>query len=304
MNSQEQLQLESERSFLEQQLDALPETAVLTRSSTLSRIRTINRLLADERRVSPPLKAVLTFRGRPVVGSHGVLADFASRATTAFADAVVTVAASLHGPLASTGPVPNRDQCQLLITNIAVGSFGFEFEEHRPDQLPFEDNTPASHALKLTCALLEQSAEGSDDELSECISEVSRRAIDAIRRFVEVLGANDALCTLEVGQQRFRFLDAGQVQRSLERLSHDNVQETQVKLQGEFQGVLPKGRTFEFKLASTDEVVRGTVGREVDDPGTINQHLHEPVEITVLETRVGTGRPRYQLLGIPDWRTE
>ncbi len=33
------------------------------------------------------------------------------------------------------GPIPNRDQNQLLITNTAVGSFGFELEEYCAEQL-------------------------------------------------------------------------------------------------------------------------------------------------------------------------
>ncbi|MCA9091291.1 MAG: hypothetical protein KDA90_21965 [Planctomycetaceae bacterium] len=301
MNSQEQLQLESERKFLKQQLESLPPTAVLTRSSAESRMKIVEAFLASQPRQPKPMKAVLTFRGRPVVGSHGMFAEFGSRAANAFTEAVVTVGAALLGPLAPTGPLPNREQCQLLITNTAIGSFGFEFEEHRLGQLPFSEETPVSRALEITRGLLESSAQGTDDELAECASGISPRSIEAVRGFVQALATNEAVCTLVFGKQRFGFQDVGEVRKSLDRLSQDNLHETETKLFGEFQGVLPKGRTFEFRVAEA-EVVRGKIGVEIDNPEEINRHLHQPVEITVLETRVGMGKPRYQLLKLPTWR--
>jgi hypothetical protein len=301
MNAHDQHRLESEREFLQQQLTTLPETAVLTRASTESRKKVVEEMLAAQSKQSRPLTAVLTFRGRPVVGSHGIFAEFGSSATNAFTEAVVTVGAALLSPLAPTGPLPNRDQCQLLITNTAIGSFGFELEEHRPGHLPFEEQTTASRALEITCGLLKSSAQGTDDDLAEFVTDINPRSVDAVRNFVEILARNEAVCTLRAGKASFGFHDVAEVRRSMERLSRDNVHETETHLFGEFQGVLPKARTFEFKVAANDEIVRGKVSMEIDDPDVINDHLHDPIEITVLETQVGAGRPRYQLLRLPDW---
>ena len=73
-------------------------------------------------------KARLTFRGKPVFGSHGIAADFGGKAADAFSDAFAAVAAGLKEGLRYMGPIPNRDKNQLLITGTAIGSFGFEFE--------------------------------------------------------------------------------------------------------------------------------------------------------------------------------
>ena len=43
----------------------------------------------------------LTFNGLPVIGSHGIFADFGMKAVSSFTDAVATVAASLSAPLAA-----------------------------------------------------------------------------------------------------------------------------------------------------------------------------------------------------------
>jgi hypothetical protein len=300
----DQPQLESERRFLERQLDALPTTALLTRSSTQARIRQIDKQLSECVPRNQPATARLTFRGRPVVGSHGVFADFGSQATSAFTNAVSLVAAALLGPLASSGPVPNREQCQLLITSTALGSFGFEFEEYRPQLNLLNEETPAARALEVTRGLLQSSVKGTDDELTESISGISPRSIEAVHTFVEVLATNDAICTLIIGENSFRFHDVGEVRRSEKRLSNDNYYEGELTFYGEFQGVLPKGRTFEFKQAISGEIIRGRIGPEVEEPDVLNQHLHKPTTITLIESRVGSAKPKYRLIQIPTWESQ
>ena len=50
--------------------------------------------------------------------------------------------------------------------------------------------------------------------------------------------------------------------------------------------MLPIGRTFEFRLAESGQMIRGRIGAAIDDPHVINRHLHQPVTIDVLATRV------------------
>ena len=99
----------------------------------------------------------------------------------------------------------------------------------------------------------------------------------------------------------FQFNDVGEVRRGAGRLGQDNLHEEATQLNGEFQGVLPKGRTFEFKESNSQEVIRGKVGPSVTFPDEINDHLQQPVTIDVLMTRVGSGRPRYVLRKLPEW---
>jgi len=94
---------------------------------------------------------------------------------------------------------------------------------------------------------------------------------------------------------------AGEVRQAGERLSQDNLRAEEVTLRGEFQGVLPKARRFEFKLSADGEVIRGKIGPAVTDPDIINQHLHRPTTISLMATRFGTGKPQYVLLALPSW---
>ena len=109
MNRSDKYQLLAQRSALEKMIAETHPDEVLDLKSLQTRLvfvnQQISKLPVDERL---PAKAKLTFRGRPVVGSHGIFAEFGLSATKAFADAVSMVAAGLSSPLASTGPIPFR----------------------------------------------------------------------------------------------------------------------------------------------------------------------------------------------------
>lgn len=302
MNIEDRQHLLSEQTFLRRQLAETPAAARLTRMSIEARLRKVEAELAALPAEAPNLaRARLTFDGVPVIGSHGIFADFGMRAVSSFTDAVASVAASLTAPLAAMGPIPNRDQNQLLITNTAVGSFGFELEEFRPQKSALADESPIAVALGRTQSLL-QSTLGNDEDLADMASETDPRALEKVRAFLKVLADSSAVCALQYGGRGVRFTDVGQVRNSLARLGADNLREAQEQLRGEFLGVLPNGRTFEFKLAGGDgQVVRGKVSDAIQNVDEINQHLYLSVRIDVMTTQVGNGRPRYLLTQLPQW---
>ena len=301
MNNEDRLHLLAEQSFLRRDLAETPEMARLTRMSIEARLRKVDAALAalpaDER---APARARLTFDGVPVIRSHGIFADFGMKAVNSFAEAVASIAASLAAPLAAMGPIPHRDQNQLLITSTAIGSFGFELEEYCAEQLELEDSSPVATALERTQALL-QSTFGDDEALADIASETDPRALDKIRTFLKVLTDNSAVCALQYGGSGVRFTDVGQVRRSLARLEVDNLRESEEQLHGEFVGVLPNSRSFEFKLADDGQIIRGKVSPHLQNVDVINHHLHSIVQIDVTRTQVGNGRPRYLLTQMPQW---
>lgn len=301
MNNEDRQHLLAERTFLQRLLAKTPATARLTRMSDEARLRKVEAQLAalpaDER---TPARARLTFDGVPVIRSHGIFADFGMKAVSSFTEAVASVAASLSAPLAAMGPIPNRDQNQLLITSTAVGSFGFELEEYRAEQLALEEASPVATALERTQALL-QSTLGNDDDLADIASETDPRALDKVRTFLKVLADNSAVCALQYGGSGVRFTDVGQVSRSLARLAADNLHESEEQLRGVFVGVLPNSRSFEFRLASDGQIIRGKVSPRVQNVDAINDHLHSAVRIDVTRTQVGNGRPRYLMTQMPQW---
>jgi hypothetical protein len=303
MNRDEYRQLLAERSSLQSMLAGIPVDAVLDRGSIEARLHEVVRqITAVEADTRAPARARLTFRGRPVVGSHGIFAEFGMAAVKAFTDAVSMMAAALARPLAPTGPIPNRDQNQLLITSTAVGSFGFEIEEHREGQLLLDDESAVAEALAQTQRLLEGTV-GTDDELTDAAAGVDPRVIVALEGFLNTLATSEAVCALEYGDRKFSFQDVGEIRSGAKRLAQDNLHEEEESFDGEFQGILPKRRTFEFKLAGEDTVIAGKIGSNIADPDALNRHLHRKTRITVGATRVGKGRPRYVLNQEPVWES-
>ncbi len=302
MNRSEYNQLLAERSALQGLIAETPVEEAVDLGSLQARLESVNLLLAarpaDWRL---PIKACLTFRGRPVVGSHGIFAEFGMTATKAFTDTVLMQAAAFDVALAPMGPIPNRRQNQMLITRTAVGSFGFELEEYRDNVLPLEEESTLAQALFQTQELLQSAASGSDDELTDAAFGKDERVVAAARTFLKTLIDNEAVCGIAVQDKVFHFSDVGEVRRSWARLDQNNLHEQPESLEGVFEGTLPKRRTFEFRVTDTSEVITGKIGPGVVAPAEINQHLYQNTLIGVIATRVGQGHARYVLNRLPDW---
>lgn len=295
----EYLSITSEIRELENLLATLPEGNVIERMSLESRLTSAREALAILPQQLAP-KARLTFRGKPVFGSHGIAADFGGKAAGAFSDAFAAVAAGLSEGLRYMGPIPNRDKNQLLITGTAIGSFGFEFELPAPEPSLFPEEK-AQEAMAKIEALFRLAAEGSDDEVAEVIEEVHPRAVKKVYEFLELLVQQQAWCGLEFGGRFFRYADYEQIKVSCERLKDDNIQEREETYRGEFQGVLPAGRTFEFRLADKEGLIKGKVDLGIDDPDVLNREwLHKPVTVRLNVMQVGQGRPRFTLMTLDD----
>jgi len=292
--------LRSEIETVSKMLAEIPKEFAIDRMGLESRIEVLQRELSQLPSKPSAAKARLTFRGRPVVGSKGIFADFASKATAAFSELVTVLAAAQSKPVAWTGPISNREETQLLVTGTATGSFGFELEEHVLQSIVPEIESPIASALAQSRNLLE-SVVGDDDELTESIAGLDERAVTNLRRFLEVMVTNDAVCCLSYRDRDFGFRDVSQVRLGLERLDRDNFHEETASYSGVFLGILPTRRTFEFKVASEETVISGKIGSEISAPDEINLNLGTVVSITLVATRLGHGRAKYVLKELPIW---
>lgn len=302
MTRNELLQLMAEQKELQEMLSHIPATAVLDRVGIEGRLKEIEAQVGTAPKLGPePARARVTFRGKPVVKSHGIFAEFGSEVMKSLTEVVAAMAAShATGPLKPKGPIPNREEHQLLITNTVPGSFGFEVEEYQ-DKLPLEgEESPVAVALGKTQAILEKARESDDDGLAEALSETDSRTLKAVRDFLKVMVEAEASCGLEYRDRMVRFSDPGDVQRSMQRLGEENVKEARAELTGKMLGVLPEHRTFEFSVETDNRVIMGKVGPCIEDAGKLNEVLNERVKIRVIETRVGSGRPRYVLNEQPE----
>jgi len=303
MTYDEYIALCSEIKELEALLAEIPEENVIDRMGLTARLESAQSLMAGTALDRLAHKARLTFRGKPVYGSHGIAADFAAKAASAFTDAVAAAAAGFSETLQYMGPIPDKQKNQLLITGTAIGSFGFELEiPPQEDGELFTEESRTEAALTKLQDLLRLSAEGSDDEVAEIVEDIHPRAVKKVADFLDYVAQQDASCAVEFKERFFRFADPEQVQKSVTRLREDNIHEDDNTFPGEFQGVLPASRTFEFKVATQPgTVLRGKIGPEIADPDHINREfLHHPVRASFHVIQVGQGRPRYMLMKLDD----
>ncbi len=305
MNHDDYLFTASEINELEAILSEIPKSRVIDRKSFEARLKNAQEALAKIDPTLLPKKARLTFRGTPVFGSHGIAAEFATKASSAFTEAFTAIVAGISDNLRYMGPIPDKQKNQLIITGTAIGSFGFEFElppppvSKEPGQseinLGVLQNTEV--AMQKLETLFRVASEGNDDDLSELVDELHPRAVKKVADFLGYVSEQNAWCSLEFNQSTFRFSDSDQVRSSAERLNGDNIKETTEEFTGQVVGALPVGRTFEFKLTDQKGVLRGKVGPEIEDPDVLNQsYLYKPAIITLNVVQVGQGRPRYTLV--------
>lgn len=299
----EALFLASEIKELEALLAASPADNLIERMSLEARLAHV-REVWSALPAQASQKTRLTFRGKPVFGSHGITADFGAKAAGAFSDAYAAIAAALNDGLRDMGPIPDRDKNQLLITGTAIGSFGFEFELPEVQPSLFPEATKVQEAMETIESLFRLTATGSDDAVAEVIEEVHPRAVRKVHEFLELLVQQQAWCALEFDDRSFRFSDYEQIKMSSERLRDDNIQEREESYQGEFQGVLPASRTFEFKLSGEEGVIKGKVDKAVADPDVLNREwLHKPATVAFHVMQLGQGRPRFTLMKLDDLKS-
>ena len=94
--------------------------------------------------------------------------------------------------------------------------------------------------------------------------------------------------------------DVGQVRQSESRLSQEHIDEEEQEISGQFQGVLPARRTFEFLNEATGEVISGEIASAVEDVDAINKLLNRPANIKVRSGQGDATGRRYVLLAYKD----
>ena len=293
--------LASEVAELESILSRIPAANTLERFGFEQRLKSAQAALDQVRGGVEPERMQLTFRGLPVTGSQGIAAEFGGKAAVAFAEAFAAIVAGMKERLNFMGPIPEKARNRLLITGTAVGSFGFEFQlpQLQPDL--FSESGGAEEALERLLALMQLSAQGSDDQIADIVADVHPRAVRKVAEFLEYLSQNQAWCGLEFKQDVFRYSDIDQLRWSRDRLGEDNIREDRETFLGELQGVLPNGRTFEFKVSGDDRIIRGKVGLGIADPDILNRNwLHHAASLTLNVVQVGQSRPRFTLNDLQD----
>lgn len=230
----------------------------------------------------------LFFGGRPVVGSHGILAEFGAKAVAEFQNLVSSAYAAVDGALGARGPVPQRDRTQLLITDVARGSFGFILQQADAPQLV---DSPLKGVLSHSLDLLFRAASPDQEAFDRLAETVDGRVLASLCAFFKLVDDAGATVRLVEGGREFT-LRREDVELARERTEHVSFEENEQTIEGALY-VLPDAGRFELHRVDGKEVFRGVIAPDCLADLTIDGHEVRPgvigaqrtVRLLVRETR-------------------
>ena len=250
----------------------------------------------------------LFFGGRPVIGSRGILADFAGKTLELYQDMVSkrNAAMELGEPLSSRGTIPKRANAQMMVTEVARGSFGFVLEEASKDNEMVE--TPLKHVVHDISDLIHKLAQ-EDDEGFETVAEtLDDRLLVSIRSFFKTLDDAGATMKLVDGHKEF-ILQREDVERARARADSMEVAEQAIVETGLIY-LLPDSRRFDFYPDSGVHVRKGVIsaaclkeifGDSTHIPdGVLGRRKKASFKVREVKQRNGASRVSYTLIQLAD----
>lgn len=198
----------------------------------------------------------LFFGGRPVLGSKGIAANFAGKAIDRYQDLLAKRYAALEsGPLGDRGPVPQHANAQMLITEVARGSFGFVLEE--VTETTSLVDTPLKQVVDEISDLIYRLS-AMDETGFEAVAEtLDDRLLVSLKEFFKLLDDGGATLKLVEGQKEY-VLQREDVERARARADSMEIGEREQEETG-IVYLLPDSRRFELHPTDAGLVRRGTV---------------------------------------------
>lgn len=201
----------------------------------------------------------LFFGGDPVMGSRGIAAEFAGSILEQFQDLVSRDFAKMElGTLGERGPIPLQQATQLMVTEVAKGSFGFVLDE-LSDQMEIE-NTALKNVVEDVATILERTASPNEVEFEEVAESLDSRMLIALRDMFVTLDSANA--TIRVVEDSADYtLDQTSIRRARQRTEATFIEEDDLDLEGTLEGFLPDHRKFELRVDELT-VIYGSVSKE------------------------------------------
>lgn len=204
----------------------------------------------------------LFFGGSPVIGSQGIKADFAGRSLETFQDLISKRFAMLEGgDMGSRGPIRFKPCTQMMVTDVARGSFGFMLEEAAENETLTD--TPLKHAVDDISRLVVRVTAPDAALFEEAVEEMDPRMLGALRDFFRNL--DDAAATLRLveGERDVSF-SGPDIHRARLRTEETEIREMQDDtVIGKLIGLIPSHRKFELRRSGTGDVIYGAVAADL-----------------------------------------
>ena len=222
MNYKEYSFTASEITQLEYMLGIMPKDREIERMGLEYRLEKARQRLEGVPIPPRPKSIHVNFQGEPVVNGESIDANFAGKATTAFAESTAITTAGAAGQLRDTGAIPHRGLGRQLVSGVTGGSFGFEMELPPPaedERGRGQTDNPAEKAVEMIQDLLETSLTGTDEELATLTDQMHPRAVRKVVEFLQILKNNGAQVTIEMGGREVGLRNPDEVEQATRRLA-------------------------------------------------------------------------------------
>ena len=259
--------LKNERDYIAAQLASvrrmlaiLPEEDFLGRMGFESRLQTLeHQLLEAHVFVERRAQIALYFGGEPVLGSSGIEATFGTNVVWTFQDMLTKVWGTIDGAdLPQMGPIKDKDQAQLHITNVVHGSFGFVLEELASDAHEPMFETPLAKATEQVADYIATFTDENEATFSQMIENLNSRVFQSMRSFFSQLHKSHATFRI-VEHERDQQFDHSAVERAWNRAEASDVKEEKIEVTGRLIGVTPVKGRFELEPDDGQHVIEGKI---------------------------------------------
>lgn len=245
-------------------------------------------------------RTVLFFSGKPVYGSTGIDAKFATDVLSPFLEMVKTeYSATKHGRVGERGPRRDEDEARLLLTGMPRGSFGLELSEGPSDDL-FTEEHLSSVLVRVTELLA--SAGKTDEDFVHALDRVSPRVYSRVRDFFTALDSNHASIRMQTGDLEFQ-LDQSAIAQALGRAISIQTVDDEIDVPGVFRGATLDTWRFDFHSDGGD-TLNGRLSEALTEAQVVQMLslTTKPCIAHMKRTRTTTSsgivRTRYELLDL------
>ncbi|WP_412024892.1 hypothetical protein [Burkholderia cepacia] len=202
------------------------------------------------------------FGGGPVHGSYGIDADFAGGALEEVQELIKKCLATRElGQLRDRGRIPLRGNAQMLVTDVARGSFGFVLEE-AGGETPLID-TVLKDVVDEVAELLGQIGSVDERDFEAASEALDSRVLVSLRKFFRRLDEGDATVRIVESDRDF-LLDRASISRARSRTDAMEIEESGQQFEGDLF-LLPDSRRFDMHTSIDGHAVAvsGPVSRDV-----------------------------------------
>jgi hypothetical protein len=205
-------------------------------------------------------RVALFFGGNPVIGSRAISAEFSGKMLKYFQDLVSKdFAISEFGDLGERGIVPTSASNQLMVTGVALGSFGFTLEEVSDQEEMF--TTSLRNSVDNVVSRLNDITSENESKFLETLEGINSRELITLKKFFSTL--NNSSATMRIAEDEAEFVyDEIAIQRGKDRVDRSTIKEEPEIITCQLTGILPeKLHRFEARL-DDGEIITGLISKE------------------------------------------